>query len=504
MFFAAIMVVAVFFCTWGTTLVSADCQVKTGPTSIFEGMATGEKDLTISNGKIAFSLAVDSNNYWNMTKGSILDIGICGRGGTPGDSGVDLVNDVEFLNDLWTSTGIYNGTDLRTDISVDVTKNTAEEVIITVHTRYWVADADKNGTDDATQYGTPQQPLNVTLTYTLKNDTNYITLGAVVENPAANAVTYKKMYSGFSESTLAASMYGPHGYYPDVKVTGIGIGRNADVNEYFGNFVTTYGSDYAVSLEMDNANAYKGSSGYKDIYTLQDLTPGNTYQFNGEVLVSDQAETATVIDRYITRDSIAANDYATIGGTVKDKDGNPVAGAYVIAEKQGQYKKVTGEVVANMQPFVWDITDENGQYSFRLPKSTFNDGLGSSIGADHYKYKFKLEAAGYTSTLSGLVNVTGDNNAQDFTLEPGVPVTLKAVDELGFKIPFKVNISGVVSEIKTLGGTTFFSDALDQENPYTISFNMTKANNVTFTATYGANYESVAKKFKTDVTDKSF
>lgn len=493
----------------GTTDVYADCGVSEGPTAIFEGRATGTHDLTVYNDKIAFSIAVDSNNYWNMTKGSILDLGIRGGAGTAGDMGVNIINDIEFLNDLWTSTGTYNGTDLRNDITVDVTENTAAKVVITVHTRYWVADADKNSVDDATQYGTTQAPLNVTITYTLEDGKNYIGLGCDIENPTANKVTYKDMYSGFSITTKAASMFGPYGFYPDTKVTGIAIGSDESVQEYFGNFVVSYSNNYAVSLEMDNANAYKGSTGYKDLYTLQDLVPGNHYHYVGESLASDESETATLINRYIDRNHISADDYSTINGKVLDSDGNPVAGAYVIAEKTGVYAKTaksTGVAgapdvaVANMQPFVWDITDKNGNYSFDLPNTGFDDGTDNILGNGNYTYKFKVEAAGYTSVTSTEMNLTEDTT-KDFTLDDGAKITLKAVDENGFSIPFKVSISGVTSEMKTLGGTTYFSDALNMEAPYTISFTMTKGNKITFTAYYGTDFESKAATYTTDVTD---
>lgn len=79
---------------------SGTCGVKQGATDIFEGMATDDKDITIWNDKMAVSFAVGSNNYWNMTKGSILDI--CAIDSS-GKWGPDLVNDVELLMDLWTA-----------------------------------------------------------------------------------------------------------------------------------------------------------------------------------------------------------------------------------------------------------------------------------------------------------------------------------------------------------------------------------------------------------------
>ena len=501
-----ILAMALVFCLAAPAGVDAKCGVEMGPTRIFEGTALGENDFTVYNDKIAFSMSVDTKNYWSMTDGSILDIALVNE--EDSSFGSKIVNDVEFLNDLWTSTGTYpgDGKDLREDVIVKITEQDDDKVVVTAYTRYWVADADKDGRDDKDQYGELQKPLDVTITYTLEDGANYIGLTCEVENPADNKVTYKTMYSGFSITTRAASMFGPYGYYPDVKVTGIRIGAAEGVDEYFGNFVATYDTDYAVTLTVDEADAYKGSTGYKDLYKLQDLEPGKTYDFAGEVLVSGESETASLMDRYIARyDGLTEDDCATISGQVLDAEGNPVAGAYVIAEKNGSYAKTkrshgveADEVVTNMQPFLWDITDEDGNYSFTLPKSDFNDGTAD--GGD-YDYVFKIEAAGYTSVTSEEISLAADTQ-KDFTLEAGAKIILKAIDENGFQVPFKVHIKGVTSEMKTLGGTTYFSDALDDENPYTVSFTMTKGENITFTASCGVDYESVADSYTTDVTDE--
>lgn len=52
-----------------------------------------------------------------MTNGSILDVAIM----KDGKFGVDLVNDIEFLNNYWTATGAFNGENLQKNPKENIT-----------------------------------------------------------------------------------------------------------------------------------------------------------------------------------------------------------------------------------------------------------------------------------------------------------------------------------------------------------------------------------------------
>lgn len=489
---------------------SGTCGIKQGATDIFEGMATDDKDITIWNDKMAVSFAVGSNNYWNMTKGSILDI--CAIDSS-GKWGPDLVNDVELLMDLWTATGEYKGTDLRNDVKVTSSLSSDKKTVtVTSEYKYWVADPNKDGEND------DALPLDIKQIYTLKAGDSHLSMETTVTNPNEN-IDYGNetlnssaagksstgMFSGYSISTNAANMFGPFGYYPDTKATGIAIGKNKNVKEYFGKFVTTYKDDYAVSLIMDGSDSYKGSSGYKDLYINQVIKAKQSYSFRGEVLVETANSTASVLDRIYARDNnIGAGDTAMVSGTVKDEKGNPVEGVNVIVKKDGKYMCTTKSGSVNgaeidkpktiEQPMVWAITDKDGKYSFKLPKTTNSfDGEGT------YEYKLKLEAAGYTSQTTELFELS-NNITRDFKIEKGAPVILSAKDQNGKAIPFRVEISGVTYENKCAGISTYFSDSTGKQTDMDIKFNLTQAKDVTFTASYGKNFESKAVPYKIDVT----
>ncbi len=441
-----------------TTPAMAEVGVIKGATPIQQGMAKQSEDFTIYNDKIAASFAVGTNNYWNMTKGSILDVAIM----KDGKFGVDLVNDIEFLNDLWTATGSFNNEDLLNVPQKDITyKKDDKKVVVTAKTRYWTAGH--------------KLPLNVTIEYTLEDGNDYIGLKTTVENPKGNE-PYENLYSGYSISTLASSMFGPYGYYPDKKTTGIRIGEDEEVNEKFGNFVLTYGKDYTVSVQLDGANSYKGSSGYKDVYINRTIESGKTYVYTGEILVSDKGETTPIIERCIEKDTKIQS--ANVKGTVKDNKGNAVKNAYVIVCKKGSYKETvkshgTDAVKKDIvQPFVWKITDKNGDFEFDLPKD---------------EYEIHVEAQGYTPSDSQIVKLT-KNLELKVIVKDGAKAILKAVDEKGNPIDFKVTVSGVTSTVKTQGGTVFFTDPKTHEVEFDVA---APENPVTFTITRDNNYESI-------------
>lgn len=432
--------------------------VMVGSTPIDQGRAIHRDDITIYNDKIAVSFAVGSNNYWNMTNGSILDIAVM----KDGKFGTDLVNDVEFLNDLWTATGSYNKENLlRTPVSdITYTKDN-KKVVVTAKTRYWKAEHAK--------------PLNVTLEYTLEAGKNYVGMKTTVENPAGNE-PYANMYSGYSISTLAANMYGPFGYYPDVKITGIGIGADKDVQEQLGDFVVTYGKDYAVSVQMDGANAYKGSSGYKDLYILRTIEPGKTYTYTGEILVTPKGETAPILERSLEKNpSMAA---ARVQGQVKDASGKPVPYAAVIVSKKGGYKETVKSHGADavkkdiLQPLVWKIADKDGNYSLRLPKGD---------------YSLHAEAKGLTPVAAQAISLKADTK-MNFAMKDGAKAVFHVVDEKGNPIHTKVEVSGVTSSVKTLGATVFFADPKTRAVAFDVAAPET---DVTFTVTRGHDFASL-------------
>lgn len=452
---------------FASPVFAAEGGVIKGTTPIDQGMANNEKDITIYNSKIAASFAVGTSNYWNMTKGSILDVAMIK--GTTADGkplfGVDLVNDVEFLNNYWTATDAYKGTDLLED-DVKVTyKENPTNIEVTTQTRYY-----KEGHD---------KPLEVTIKYTLEDGKDYISMTTTMKNPEGNQ-TYEEMNAGYSLSTLAANTYGPFGWYPDTKVTGIRIGSDTRVNEPLANFVATYGqesysSTYCVSVSLDGADTYKGSSGYKDVYKRVDVKGGEAITFNGEMLVSDTASTTPIIERNIEK---AGTKSDTITGKVLDNSGKPVKDAFVIIYKKGAYVAADDKTLIDVEsaPLAWTVTNEKGEYSLKLP-----DG----------KYKIQAEALGKTPAKSQTVEIkdgVAGSKVLDFALQAGANATIKVKNQDGKNIPARIDVkSSAPTDIKLLGSSVYFTNLVNGE--YVANFDV-PAGTFSFTASYGADYES--------------
>ncbi len=446
---------------------AAEGGVIKGTTPIDQGMANHTDDITIYNSKIAASFAVGTSNYWNMTKGSILDVAMIkgkSNDGTP-IFGTDLVNDVEFLNNYWTATDAYKGKDLLDDDVQVSYKINADNIEVIAKTRYY-----KDGHD---------KPLDVTIRYILEDGKNYIKMVTTMKNPEGNQA-YDSMNAGYSISTLAANMYGPFGWYPDTKATGIRIGNDPRVSEPLGNFVATYGNEsysstYCVSVALDDADTYKGSSGYKDVYKRVTVAGGQTVTFNGEMLVSDTASTTPIVERNIEKFSMKAD---TISGRVLDNAGKPVDKAFVIIYKSGAYVANDDKTVVKVEaaPLAWVMTNEKGEYSFKLPDGTYN---------------IHAESTGCTPSQSQPVVIkdgAANNRELNFSLQEGAHATLKVKDQTGKNIPARIEVkSSAPTDIKMLGSSVYFTNLVNGE--YVADFDV-PAGMFSFTASYGADYES--------------
>ncbi len=446
----------------------ADVKIVKGPSPIDGDTLNHPEDITIYNDKIALTFAVGSPNFWGMTNGSISDIAVMNG---PEDFGVDIVNDIEFLVNSWTA----SGGSLIAD--VEIIKDTPEEGIIKV-TSTWLGENKENA-------------LDVVSTYTLKKDSNVVELHTIVSNPGPD--TYTDLRSGYSISGLAAYMFGPFGYdTPDVRARYIHVGNGVD--DPFGDFVVSYLSDYAITVQMDDTEEYRGTTGYKDLHKHYDLAPGESKEFTGIIHVADAGHTTPFIAEMIEKKGLNS---ATVSGIVKTDEGKPYPNPVIVVEREGSYKGTydgsqylgSDELHTSMQTFVWHIGNADGSFSFDLPEGEYN---------------IYAVAAGYTPSKAKEVKIVDGEDVSlnfegDYSIIQGGTVQITVTDKAtGSPIDARIQVEGPVPAVKYLGARTFFTD-LEDIGKVNIDL---ATGDFTFTIMSGANYFSLPEVVNKTVKSK--
>lgn len=448
--------------------VMAEVKIVTGPSPIEGDVLKHPKDITVYNDKIAASFAVGSKNYWGMTNGSISNLAIRNPDGS---FGVNIVNDVEFLVNSWTA----SGGSLVADVTV--IKDTPEEAIIQAKST-WLGEGKDN-------------PLDIVTTYTLKDGSNIMDLNTIVTNSGSD--TYEGLRSGYSISTFAAYMFGPFGYdTPDVRARYIHVAK--DVDEPFGDFVVTYDNDYAVSIQMDDTEIYRGTTGYKDLHQYYDLLPGESREFTGKLHVEATGATSPMLEERIEREVIT---HGTISGLVKSDENKPIANPIVVVNKVGKYKgKFEGgqniasdDVHSKMQTFVWAVGDTKGEFSFKLP-----------VG----DYEVYAVSKGYTPSKIKEISVTENSKnfiefTNEFAVVQGGTASIEVTDkETGKPIDARIEVEGIVPAVKYIGASTYFTDIKDIGK---VKIDL-PVGDYTFKVMSGANFESLPEKITAKITSK--
>ncbi|EXJ12212.1 MULTISPECIES: CehA/McbA family metallohydrolase [Nitrincola] len=443
----------------------ADVKVVTGPSPIEGDVLIHPEDITLYNDKIAITFAVGSPNFWGMTNGSISNLALMqGRD----QFGVNIVNDVEFLVNSWTA----SGGSLVAD--VEVVKASVEEGIVRA-TSTWLGD----GKDNA---------LDVVTTYTLTKDSNVLQLHTLVTNPGPDS--YEDLRSGYSLSALSAFMFGPFGYdTPDIRARNIYIGAGAD--EPLGDFTVSYTEDYAITVQMDDPDIYRGTTGYKDLHKHYNLAPGESMAFTGELQIADVGHTSPFMARMIEKKGLASS---TISGVVYNDQGEVHASPVIVVEREGRYK---GEFVGaqnvgsdqlhvNMQPLFWHVGDADGAFSFQVPEG---------------EYQIYALDAGFTPSQKQSISVTAGEQQSlsfkdEYAIVQGGVVLLNISDtDTGEPVDARIEVEGEVPAVKYLGRRTYFTE-LDEVGVARIQL---ATGEFAFNVLSGAHFNSMPVRSETTV-----
>jgi hypothetical protein len=296
-----------------------------GKTIIPAGNATSDKDLTIRNEKLAFSLAVESAPPWGVARGCIVDIANVKADGSLSN---DRVAFADFIPNNWSSWP-------TTYQTVEIIKDSEDEAIVKI-TR---------------DFGR----VVISTVYSLASGSDRIHVKTTMTN----------------EGEALADMLSGYTLWPDggykFAVPGYAGKEQAVLDNTISDRFVGYDADWAIALHAPYMTEIKSKS--RDLYTQHSLKKSESMTFEGDYQVLASGDLSPVIRAEIERKSLQAG---TLTGSVKTLQGKPVAEPAVVVLKEGV-------------PFIW-VIGENGEYNIDLPVGNYQvyaAGKGYSDSTKH-------------------------------------------------------------------------------------------------------------------------
>lgn len=302
-----------------------------GKTPIPAGNAQSDKDLTIKNEKLAFSLAVDSAPPWGVARGCIVDIA---NVRADGSLSTDRVAFADFIPNNWSGWP-------TTYQNVEIIKDTPEEAIVKV-TR---------------DFG----KIDISTTYSLKSGSDLVHVATTMHNRGEDQ---KGMLSGFT--------LWPDGGYK-FAVPGFAGQEKASVKSPIADRFVGYDKDWSIALHAPYMTELRYKS--RDLYALHDLKKGQTVSFEGDYQILGDGNLAPVVKAEIERKHLPAGK---VSGLVKTRDDKPVEAPAVVVLKEGK-------------PYIWVIGNE-GRYELDLPAGQYQVYATGKGYSDSQKQSLTVKA----------------------------------------------------------------------------------------------------------------
>jgi len=326
-FYHSLLVSALILATGLCVAVQSHAAVSIihGKTIIPAGNATSDKDLTIRNDKLAFSLAVGSAPPWGVARGCIVDIANVKADGTLSN---DRVAFADFIPNSWSSWP-------TTYQTVDIIKDSKDEAIVKV-TR---------------DFG----KVVISTIYSLASGSESIHIKTTMTNEGE---AIADMLSGFTLWPDAGYKFAVPGY----------AGKDqAVVDNPISDRFVGYDADWAIALHAPYMTELKSKS--RDLYTKHSLKKSESVTFEGDYQVLASGDLSPVVHAEIKRKKLQAG---TLTGSVKTQQGKPVDEPAVVVLKNGV-------------PYIW-VIGTDGEYKLDLPVGNYQvyaAGKGYSDSSKH-------------------------------------------------------------------------------------------------------------------------
>ena len=320
-----------------TSASEAAVQVLTGPTPIVNGNAKARGDITVTNEKLAFALAVESPVPYGVPRGAIVDVAPV----RDGQIGQDHVVFADFIPNNWSA---WPNTYHR----VTVLERGPDRAVIQA-VRDW-------------------GKVAITTTYTLASGSDHIEIQTVMRNDADTALP----------DLLSGLTLWPQGGYV-FAVPGLAGSTEPAAGAALSDRVSAYDVDWAITLHAPYFDHV--GDGSRDMYFLHTLAAGASRIFDGWLQVGARGDLAPVVHAEIERRHLASGN---VLGVVTDRDGHAVDEPLVVVKKDDK-------------PYAWALGDHDGHYTLSLPTGDYAIYATGRNSSESAPAPLKIETHGETS-----------------------------------------------------------------------------------------------------------
>ncbi|MEP1552983.1 CehA/McbA family metallohydrolase, partial [Paraglaciecola sp.] len=366
-----------------------------GKTVIPGGNATSEKDLTIRNDKLAFSIALGSAPPWGVARGCIVDIANVQNDGSLSH---DRVAFADFIPNNWSSWP-------NTYQKLDIIKDTKNEAVVKI-TR---------------DFG----EVIISTVYSLTDGSDLIHVKTTMTNEGEALVDLLSGYALWPDGGFKFAVPGYAG-----KTEALLSNRLAD------RFVG-YGADWAVALHAPYMTELRYQS--RDLYTKHSLKKSQSMSFEGDYQVLASGDLASVVRAEIERKDLL---FGTLIGEVKTQLGKSVDDPALVVLKDGV-------------PYIWAL-GKHGEYKLDLPVGDYQVYATSKGYSDSEKQAISIKNGVSQNLLFNDLLAPGEVNIQVTDSNKKLPLDAKIQIEKGTKplIEF-FGAKTFFTELSRVGQATF-------------------------------------------------
>jgi hypothetical protein len=308
-------------------LLHAAARVVVGPTAIIDGEALAPGDITVSNAKLAFAIAIETSVPYGVPRGAIIDVAPA----IDGKPGRDRVVFADFIPNNWSAWP-------NTYQKAEIVDRGPDQVVVQA-TRDW---------GNAT----------ITTTYRLEANADRIEMRTTMANTGDAALT--GLLSGQTLWPSAGYFFG---------IPGLGDLQEGQSAGALSDRVVAYDADWTVALHAPYLD-YVGSRS-KDLFLQHALQPGESRTFDAWLQVGSRGDLAPVLAAEIERNQFASGK---VHGTVSARDGKTVDEPVIVVSKQGV-------------PYAWtlgrggryDVTLPAGDYEFRATGKGYSQSKPAAV-----------------------------------------------------------------------------------------------------------------------------